>query len=57
MKGHTQLPDYHKMSGYPKSPWWSLVSSIGDEGVDLAREMLRFDPLKRPSAKQVNANL
>ncbi|CAD6570597.1 MAG: hypothetical protein TREMPRED_005916 [Tremellales sp. Tagirdzhanova-0007] len=50
--GHTQLPDYHEMPGYPKSPWWSLISSIGNEGVDLARELLKFDPVKRPSAKQ-----
>ncbi|KAK8858786.1 hypothetical protein IAR55_003016 [Kwoniella newhampshirensis] len=50
--GHTQLPDYHELGSYPKNPWWNMISSIGKEGQDLAREMLRYDPPTRPSAKQ-----
>lgn len=45
------MPDYHEMAGYPKNPWWDLVASIGKDGQDLVREMLRLDPGKRPTAK------
>lgn len=31
-----------------------MISSIGREGQDLARELLRFDPAQRPSAKKVS---
>ena len=31
-----------------------MISSIGKEGVDLARELLRLDPNTRPSAKGVS---
>ena len=41
------------MSGFPKNPWWNMISSIGKEGVDLARELLRFDPSARLSAIDV----
>ncbi|OCF35097.1 CMGC/CDK/CDK7 protein kinase [Kwoniella heveanensis BCC8398] len=50
--GYTKLPDYHDVGAYPKNPWWNMISSIGKEGQDLARDMLKFDPLTRPSAKQ-----
>lgn len=49
--GHTLLPDYHAIPGYPKNNWWTLVASIGKDGQDLVREMLRYDPRTRPSAK------
>ncbi|WWC62817.1 uncharacterized protein I303_105415 [Kwoniella dejecticola CBS 10117] len=48
--GHTKLPDYHEIGSYPKNPWWNMVSSIGKEGQDLIREMLRYDPSSRISA-------
>ncbi|KIR53093.1 CMGC/CDK/CDK7 protein kinase [Cryptococcus gattii Ru294] len=50
--GHTKLPDYHEVGSFPKNPWWNMISSIGREGQDLARELLRFDPAQRPSAKK-----
>ncbi|EIW67721.1 hypothetical protein TREMEDRAFT_33381 [Tremella mesenterica DSM 1558] len=49
--GHTKLPDYHETPQHPKNPWWNMISSIGKEGQDLARELLRFDPLQRLSAE------
>ncbi|KAL7419748.1 TFIIH complex serine/threonine-protein kinase subunit kin28 [Cryptotrichosporon argae] len=50
--GHTKLPDYHDIPGYPKNPWWNLVASLGRDGQDLARELLRYDPGARPSARE-----
>ncbi|WVQ85000.1 hypothetical protein IAT38_007164 [Cryptococcus sp. DSM 104549] len=47
---YTKLPDYHEVGSYPKNPWWNMISSIGKEGQDLARELLKFDPKARPSA-------
>ncbi|KAK1925840.1 kinase-like domain-containing protein [Papiliotrema laurentii] len=49
--GHTKLPDYHDMSGYPKTNWWTHIASMGQEGVDLVKQLLRFDPAKRLSAR------
>lgn len=54
MQGHTKLPDYHDMSGYPKTTWWTHIASMGQEGVDLVKQLLRFDPAKRLSAKAVS---
>ena len=54
-KGHTKLPDYHDMSGYPKTNWWTHIASMGQEGVDLVKQLLRFDPAKRLSARAVSA--
>jgi cyclin-dependent kinase 7 len=51
-QGHTQLPDYHVVGDYPKSPWWQYVSSLGKDGQDLTRELLKFDPKARVSARQ-----
>jgi len=51
-QGHTKLPDYHEISGYPKNPWWNLVASLGKDGQDLCRELLKLDPMKRPTAKK-----
>lgn len=42
------------MQEYPKNPWWTMISSIGKEGMDLARALLRYDPVTRPSAKEVS---
>lgn len=53
-QGHKDLPDYHEIGGYPKNPWWTLIASLGKEGVDLARSILRFDPTTRISAKEVS---
>ncbi|WWC88447.1 uncharacterized protein L201_003358 [Kwoniella dendrophila CBS 6074] len=50
--GHTKLPDYHEIGSYPKNPWWNMISSIGKEGQDLIREMLRYDPPARISARK-----
>ena len=53
-QGHTKLPDYHEMSGYPKTTWWTHIASMGQEGVDLVKQLLRFDPMKRLSAQGVS---
>lgn len=50
-QGHTSLPDYAELPFFPKNPWWNMVSSVGRDGQDLVREMLRYDPLQRVSAK------
>lgn len=39
------------MSGYPKEAWWKRFSSLGKDGEDLLRALLRYDPKTRPSAK------
>lgn len=52
-QGHKQLPDYHIVGDYPKSPWWQHVSSIGKDGQELTRDLLKFDPESRLSARQV----
>lgn len=54
LQGHKQLPDYHIVGDYPKNPWWNHVSSIGKDGQDVTREMLRFDPQSRVSARQAS---
>ena len=43
------------MSHHPKNPWWNMISSVGKEGQDLAREILKFDPAKRISARDVRS--
>ncbi|WVW84924.1 hypothetical protein I302_106960 [Kwoniella bestiolae CBS 10118] len=50
--GYTRLPDYHEIGSYPKNPWWNMISSIGKDGQDLVRDMLKFDPLARISARK-----
>lgn len=50
--GYKKLPDYHEVGTYPKNPWWNMISSIGKEGQDLAKELLRYDPAARLTAKQ-----
>ncbi|KAK4688291.1 cyclin-dependent kinase 7, partial [Tremellales sp. Uapishka_1] len=50
--GHTSLPDYHVVAQYPKNPWWNLVASLGKEGMDLAKDLLKYDPSTRLSAKE-----
>lgn len=40
------------MGDYPKSQWWQYVSSLGKDGQDLTRELLKFDPKARVSARQ-----
>lgn len=50
-QGHTKLPDYHEVAGYPPNPWWNLVSPLGRDGQNLCRELLKFDPMARVSAK------
>lgn len=52
-QGHTTLPDYHAPQPFPRNPWWNLISSIGPEGQALARELLKYDPKARLSARQV----
>lgn len=52
-QGHKQLPDYHIVGDYPKNPWWQHVSSIGKDGQEITRELLKFDPQSRLSARQV----
>ncbi|ODN93387.1 CMGC/CDK/CDK7 protein kinase [Cryptococcus wingfieldii CBS 7118] len=49
--GYTRLPDYHDVGSFPKNQWWGLIASIGKDGQDLARDLLKFDPRLRPSAK------
>lgn len=53
-QGHKQLPDYHIVGDYPKNPWWNHVSSIGKDGQDITREMLKFDPQARVSARHAS---
>ncbi|OCF57022.1 CMGC/CDK/CDK7 protein kinase [Kwoniella mangroviensis CBS 10435] len=50
--GHTKLPDYHEIGSYPKNPWWNMISSIGKEGQDLVKDMLKYDPVARVSARK-----
>ena len=54
MQGHTKLPDYHEIGGFPKNPWWNMISSIGREGMELAKDLLRFDPVARLAARAVS---
>ncbi|WRT67998.1 uncharacterized protein IL334_004973 [Kwoniella shivajii] len=51
------VADFHDVGSYPKNPWWNMISSIGKEGQDLVRELLKYDPLSRTSAKQVSSLL
>lgn len=51
--GYKQLPDYSAVPEQPKSPWWNLVASAGKEGMDLVREMMKFDPRQRITARKV----
>jgi cyclin-dependent kinase 7 len=55
-QGHTTLPDYHSPQPFPRNPWWNLISSIGPEGQNLARELLKYDPRARLSARQVRVH-
>ncbi|BEI81518.1 hypothetical protein CcaverHIS002_0206780 [Cutaneotrichosporon cavernicola] len=50
--GHTKLPDYIAPEYFPPNPWWNMISSVGRDGQDFCREMLKYDPLARPSAKK-----
>ncbi|KAI9634745.1 kinase-like domain-containing protein [Dioszegia hungarica] len=54
--GHTKLPDYHEIPGYPKNPWWNMIQSIGRDGQEFARELLRYDPMARPAAREALAH-
>lgn len=51
VQGHKSLPDYTEVAQFPKNPWWNLVASLGKDGQDLCRELLKYDPKQRISAK------
>lgn len=50
-QGHKSLPDYTEVANFPKNPWWNLVASLGKDGQDLCRELLKYDPKQRIGAK------
>ena len=56
-QGHTKLPDYHEIPGHVKRPWWSIIASVGQDGVNLVRELLKYNPAERPSARQVSTKV
>lgn len=51
--GHTLLPDYISLPETPVQRWTPWISSVGKSGIDLVKQMLRYDPSKRISAYDV----
>lgn len=53
--GHKLLPDYVNIGEESRGQRWTpWIMSVGKVGVELIKEMLRYDPLKRISAKRVS---
>lgn len=53
--GHKLLPDYVNIGEESRGQRWTpWIMSVGKVGVELIKEMLRYDPLKRISAKSVS---
>lgn len=46
------LPDYAEIKAYPKSPLKGLFTAASDDAIDLLEKMLRYDPIRRISAKE-----
>ena len=40
------------MGDFPKTQWWQYVSSLGKDGQDITKELLKFDPKARLTARQ-----
>ena len=38
----------------PKKPWWTIIASLGKEGIDWVRQLLQYDPNTRLSAQKVS---
>jgi cyclin-dependent kinase 7 len=52
--GHKTLPDYVNIGEESRGQRWTpWIMSVGKVGVELIKEMLRYDPMKRITAKSV----
>jgi hypothetical protein len=56
--GHKSLPDYVNVGVESQGQnWVPWIMSVGKIGVELIREMLRYDPLRRISAMAVRGSI
>lgn len=53
--GHKLLPDYVTLPETAPQRWTPWISSVGKSGIELVRQMLKYDPKKRISAYDVSS--
>lgn len=47
------MPDYHPFNEIPKTPFKQIFTAASADALDLLDNLLKYDPLKRLTAKDV----